>query len=153
MCLEANRDTHLVDGVFPHLFYSLSSICSCSLQGIMDHRADCWPLHRGNSETAGHPSQGQTDVQVTWRGSEWKRVKRRGGWGGGDRGREVMWKKGMQGDDGSQKKWINTLRQELRDFITNPLSASEVGQMLSAIPRPQESVSSPILIHPWVYVL
>lgn len=66
------------------LSYSLSSICSCSPPGIMDHIADCWPLHRGNSETAGHPSQGQTDVQVTWRGSEWKRVKRQRG---GQRGR------------------------------------------------------------------
>lgn len=56
--------------------YSLSSICSRGPRGIMDHRADCWPLHRGNSETAGHPSQGQTDVQVTCRGSEWKRVER-----------------------------------------------------------------------------
>lgn len=58
---------------------SLSSICSCGLRGIADHRADCWPLHRGNSETAGHPSQGQTDVQVTRRGSEWERVERQGG--------------------------------------------------------------------------
>lgn len=58
------------------LSYSLSSICSCSLQGILNHRADCWPLHRGNSETAGHPSQGQTDVQVTWRGTEWGKERR-----------------------------------------------------------------------------
>lgn len=50
----------------------LSPICSCSPRGIVDHRADCWLLHRKNSEAAGHPSRGQTDVQVTCRGSEWQ---------------------------------------------------------------------------------
>lgn len=56
----------------PSLSYFLSPICSCSPRGIVDHIADCWLLHRKNSETAGRPSQGQTDVQVTGRGSEWQ---------------------------------------------------------------------------------
>lgn len=30
-------------------------------------KADCWPLHRGNVETAGHLSPGPADVQVTRR--------------------------------------------------------------------------------------
>lgn len=102
------------------LSYSLSSICSCGPQGIMDHRADCWPLHRENSETAGHPSQGQTDVQVTQRGSEWN-------WWQENRGSEVMSKKGM--------------RRELLHSCKYSPSTSEVGQMLSTILRPQESVS------------
>lgn len=109
------------------LFYSLSSICSCSLRGIMDHTADCWPLHRGNSETAGHPSQGQTDAQVTWRGSECKRVKRQGGRRREDGGRGDVEERDPAGW-WKPKKWIDTFRQELRDFISKPLSACEVGQ-------------------------
>lgn len=133
--------------------YPLSSICSCSLQGIMDHRADCWPLHRGNSETAGHPSQGQTDVQVTWRGREWKSEERQERGGGVTEGERWCGRKGCRGMMEAEIKWINKLMQELRDFITNSLSASAVGQMLSTILRPPKSVSSPILIHPQVYLL
>lgn len=153
-CLWAWRqiETLIWSMEFLALPYSLSSICSCSLQGIMDHRADCWPLHRGDSETAGHPSQGQTDVQVTWRGSERKREERQGEGGGRQRERGDVEERDAEGW-WRQKKWINILMQELRDFISNPLSASEVGQMLSTILRPQESVSSPILIHPLVYLL
>lgn len=66
----------------------------CGPKGIMDHGADCWLLRRENSETAGHPSQGQTDVQVTWKESEWK-------WWGETGAGKVVSKKGMLSDDGN----------------------------------------------------
>lgn len=72
-CLCARRQIERLIWSLESLPLSYSPLIHMFLpfpRGIMDHRADCWPLREGNSETAGHPSQGQTDVQVTWRGSE-----------------------------------------------------------------------------------
>lgn len=114
------------------LSYSLSSICSCSPQGIMDHRADCWPLHRENSETAGHPSQGQTDVQVTQRGSEWNWWRETGGAGWCQR----------KGWTGNYCIDVNIPRRPLQWAKCFPLSLGH-----------RSLFSSPILIQPQVYLL
>lgn len=69
LCPKANKDAHLANG---RLSFSQSlsrPYVSRGLWGITDHGADCWPLRRGNDETAGQPSRCQTDVQVTWGGS------------------------------------------------------------------------------------
>lgn len=61
------------------LSYSLSSICSCSLQGILDHRADCWPLRRGKQWDSWapitRPNRCSGDLERKWMGKERKETE------------------------------------------------------------------------------
>lgn len=70
---------------------------------------------------------------------------------GGDRGSEAMSKKGMHSDDGDSNKKMNYFIYVRTQNLHH--QSPEVGQMLSTVLRPQESVSSSSLIQPPVCLL